>query len=453
MKKLKKSPQNIVALLTTAALTLPGIQQVKADAPIDHVRADTKFTHYEEAGKRYKIDTYQTKFDIPINDEWQLTLKLDEDLMTGASERAPVPDSFYYFLANNPNPGNPAIIRYNDFLQLTGATIADKRQAIDATATYYFPETVVAFGAGYSTEHDYEARYAHLELRKPYNKKNTEVSFSIGFSSDKVTPVTYNSAVPIPPRDLHASGNKSTLTLVGGVRQDLSAKTSIQGLVGYSQDRGYLGDPYRLVAIIGDSTLVRPGSAFFPDLAAFGLPLNIPAGVSADYDRRPNIKEERTYLLRLVHYVETLNSSIHFDYRFAYDNWGIDSNMLEMSYFQPIANKWMITPTVRYYSQSEARFYAPLFIMPNTAFGLPLKPLPVPIENSTDYRLGKFGVVSGQLEIAKRFTPNVQIGVVGGINMRKECYYWGTAPDFSNPNNNYNSPYVSVNALIDFEKK
>lgn len=441
--KNKADASQIVKLLTTVALALPGIDPAMADSVGENVRSDVRYSYYTEGITDYQIDTYQAKFDIPVTENFEMSVQVTRDLMTGASFVMFLPESYY-----SKNPFDSATLLAISSGASTGASISDDREELDVSSSYYFPASVLLTGISYSTEQDYESFSTSGEWKKPFNKKSSELLFGVGYSTDRCLPL----AQPDAPYRLsrltpESYGHLSTLKAMIGFRQDLSQKTTMQILFGEVYSRGYLANPYEHVLIYGYAAGFRPGSVYLPPVQVPGAP----AGVTADFDRRPGQKNENTAMIRFIHYVEKTNTSVHFDYRYAINNWDINSHMIETSLFQPLFTKWMITPTVRFYSQSEAWFYAPAFyVTGNSPF--PAKMLPSSLASSSDYRLGKFGVFSMQLELAKHWSDNFKFSISAGINSRKECYYLGHSPDFSHPYNNNTARYISLGASINFDK-
>ena len=84
--------------------------------------------------------------------------------------------------------------------------------------------------------------------------------------------------------------------------------------------------------------------------------------------------------------------SLHLDYRYAHDSWSVRAHTLEAAGYWNLAGSWWLVPALRYHSQSEARFYAPVHDA-DTADR----------DHSSDYRLGTFGAWSARLGLRKTF--------------------------------------------------
>ena len=66
----------------------------------------------------------------------------------------------------------------------------------------------------------------------------------------------------------------------------------------------------------------------------------------------------------------------------------MNSLTFEASWYQNLGDNWQITPSVRYYSQSDADFFS----MVNDFSGAVAL-------NSSDYRLASYGAISGGLQV------------------------------------------------------
>lgn len=442
---------NIVKVLTTAALSLPGLQ-VQAESPPSVIHAEFGYGTYDESGPRYDVNVYQSKISAPVTEKTSISISTIRELQTGASFVFAEPQSLIYF-GEPINVGNPSVI----VPVISGASIKEIRDSINVEGSYYFPSSILSIGYDYSTETDYLSNSINTEWRVLLNKKNTEIIVGLGYSSNHVhLPRGSNKRNPatLVPLVTGASliesqGSNSEVEIVFGLRQDWSEKTTSSITLGFDKRRGYLGDPYKRTAIYGDATSRRPGSVFIPGNIV-GMPLNIPEGMTIDFDRRPGLRETWGFIGKLLHYYETYNSALHLKYEFAHNTWGINSNVLEASYHQPFSHSWRIVPLVRYYTQSQANFYSYMFEETGGA-PFPAKLLPVPLENSSDNRLSKFGNINAQLSLSKKFPNDIELLALAGVYASREWLHLGPSPEVSNPYNNYTATYVSLNVGIDFQ--
>lgn len=174
-----------------------------------------------------------------------------------------------------------------------------------------------------------------------FNKKNTAIAMGASFSLDALHPSDAEEYQRV------VSENKQTVSGFLGFSQNLTAKTVVQIGASYTINQGFLSDPYKL------------------------------------NDRRPSSKSSATANIALRQFIETANAAMHIDYRYYTDSWQTQSHTMEASWVQNIGDHTQLTPTARYYFQTEASFYEPYEVSTNKMEFI-----------SSDYRLSPYGALS-----------------------------------------------------------
>lgn len=444
MSKKKVKRTSALQSLTALALALPGIgaQSHADDVPYDKTQLDLKFSHYYETSNRYKIDVYQADFKIPINGTFDASVYFQQDSMAGASTAIYAAPVFYNV------PGRSL----SDLEEAkTGASIRDRRDEFGIKGRYFRDNFNTGLRVSYSTEKDYNSLNFSSDSQFSFNKKNTALLVGFSLSDDQVKRSPDTNGYPWD--SLQAKGKKNTYRFMLGLKQDLSKTTYMQVSAEADFDRGYLSDGYKKALIHGDATAARTDSQYIPyaAIAGFLAPGTVvPAGgVTIDYDRRPRTRKTYALVGHLVHGIESLKSSIHGNYRFGINDWGIQSHTFEASYFQPIGEGWDISFLGRYYAQSEARFYGMAFsVVPGAPF--PAKSIGMSDFASTDYRLTYFGSFGGEVKVMKTITPQIKANVLAGVNIRKGSYSFLGKSNWGNPTNNFNTYYLSAQLKFEF---
>ncbi|KAB2835652.1 MAG: DUF3570 domain-containing protein, partial [Caedimonadaceae bacterium] len=421
--------------MTIFALALPGLQRpIYADSvPYAKTGIDLKYTHYQESKDRFKIDVAQADFKIPINEKFDVGLYLVQDSMAGAS---PV---FYMPLAIR-NMGASlntlSEVKSGASNIKTGASIRDRRDEMRVVGRYFSGDYVTALSAGYSGENDYHSLTLSGNLQYTFNKKNTALLLGGSYSDDKSKRSPAQGGLPWDSPQ--SKGHKNTARLTIGVKQDVSKETMMQVNLEADFDQGYLSDPYKRVLIHGDATGARTDS-IYTLYANYGLPN--PGGYTVDFDRRPRTRKTYALVGQFVHGIEPLKSSLHGNYRFAINDWGVQSHTFEASYFQPIAEGWDVSFLGRYYAQSEARFYDMAFsVMPNSPF--PAKSIGLSDLASSDYRLTYFGSFGGEIKVIKEITPQISANILAGLSVRNGQFSFLGKSKINNPSNTFNTYYI-----------
>ena len=153
--------------------------------------------------------------------------------------------------------------------------------------------------------------------------------------------------------------SKQSYSLFAGLAQIINRDAALQSTLNYQVSTGYLSDPYKQALVAGT-----------------------PLG-----DSRPDLRNQVTWLTRYRHHVDKVNGTLHADYRFYFDDWEITSHTLEVAWYQSLWNTIRLTPSFRYYSQSQAGFYAPYYTSPRSDGYY-----------SSDYRLSPYGALSWRIK-------------------------------------------------------
>lgn len=229
---------------------------------------------------------------------------------------------------------------------ISGASrMEDRRTAGNAKVTHYFDRWSVGVGASTSDENDYRSNAASIDARLSSPDNNTTWYLGAGWSGDTINPVN----------KLVRNEHKHTQELMLGVTQVWTKNDLVQANLGYVRGRGYYNDPYKLA------------------------------------DIRPRERDQTTLLLRWNHHVEPYNATVRTSYRFYRDTFGIDAHSLQLEVAHPLGERFTVTPSIRYYTQSAANFYFdPVY---DPVIGEPF-PVGSPRYFSPDQRLSAFGALT-----------------------------------------------------------
>jgi hypothetical protein len=337
---------SVLHALTTSALALPGIAGGAAAQDRSDYVADFSYSRYREddlkSSKvynngetgRYEIDIYQLRLAGPLTPRIDLALDVVHESMSGASP--------WYV---RPEGGSLLVV-------MTGATIDDQRTDTLLSGTYALDRGSLGAGAGVSVEKDYLSLYASFQGSRDFNDRNTTLSAGLGGAYDQIDPTQDASDATRISHD-----EKGSITGFAGLSQVLGSATAFQSTFTVQHQRGYLSDPYKQAYIQDLNFAVR--------------------------DDRPDDRTQFSVLARLRHHVRWIDGTLHFDYRYHHDDWEVDAHTFEAAWHQSIYSRVRIIPSFRYYSQSQAYFYAPFYAS-----------LRSDGHASSDYRLSPFGAVS-----------------------------------------------------------
>ena len=244
------------------------------------------------------------------------------------------------------------------YSSVSGATkspcgMSDYRKAGDVKVTRHFHRAAVAVGLGSSSEHDFESNALAVEGRLASEDNNTTWHAGVGATRDRI------GSSDDPTLDERRRTNEGMV----GVTRVLTANDVVQVNVGYRHGRGYFSDPYKA------------------------------------FDRRPDTRRQGTVLTRWNHHVASLGSTVRSSYRFYKDSFGISAHTVEAAWVQPFGDLWSLTPSVRYYTQSAARFYCDpspdVLVFPGCAGS--------PAYSTVDQRMSAFGALTLGIKLLVRW--------------------------------------------------
>jgi hypothetical protein len=340
---------SLAALMSAAATLVPEAHAQTASSAEADAHVSYRFSEYDEDSiggtyfgdpQRYRVLSQQFQLATGVGSDAALNVSATHEVMSGSSPWYVVPGA-----DNRP------------IQVMSGATIRDHRSELSASWTQGTGSSGgTTYSASYSAERDYHATALGIEHSMPLSAALT-LGFGGSFSHDLISPFD----ALIFHRVQHEE--KNTGSLFGSLAWIIDRSSVLQTGIQLNSEHGFLSDPYKLVTV---------GDELVPDL-------------------RPGTRTEAAWLVRYRHAFASPDAALHLDYRYAQDSWGIVSHTLEAAWYQTLPSRWELVPSVRYYSQQQARFYAPFFADPGAHNFY-----------SSDYRLGTFGAISASVNLRKR---------------------------------------------------
>lgn len=199
--------------------------------------------------------------------------------------------------------------RYHTVIS-SASKMSDSRRAADLRLHRYFDRVKLSAGISYSTEHDYDSTALSLNASFSSEDNNTTWNVGVGSASDKITATG---------RVLKEEKNGNDFLI--GVSQILSPVDIVQLSYSHTNAHGYFSDAYKSL------------------------------------DIRPRERQQSAMLLKYHHYFREIDGTFRVNYRHYYDSFGIRSHTIQLDFAQHLGTDWVITPTLRLYSQSAADFY------------------------------------------------------------------------------------------------
>lgn len=483
-----KSSKTLLAL-TTAALSLPGIESSVAE-PVTEPSLNLQVGHYQENRNRMKADVFSADSLVPVSDQLEFSLRINSDVYSGASPAYNVPgvmkaqskrilgtgnfeaadiivsaspvvgtfevsnslqgfkafeDALLDYVLTTPFPlqtvegglaaGYRAVLERNvpQLEDVVQENIIHPREARSETvigASYYLRNMSLNASFGHSDEPDYRSTFSSLGFDWESADRLTTVSAAYNLTVNDVERAqSHGDGDHVHPGDedyplLREDNRSHTVNL--GLSQVLSRNRLLQVSTSFTHQSGYLSSPYKLVYVRGEITpeeyaQLNLQNAIFQDVTQLQV-----AGVDLFYGVRPDQRQQFTFSTLLRQHVDALNGTLHADYRYYADDWDIDAHTLEIAWFQSALPGVSIEPYIRYYSQTEADFFAPFFLSPRSD-GI----------YSSDYRLASFGSINSGVTLRKEFSNAASLQV--GFEFHAQRSRWRLQGEGSGDYLDYNS--------------
>ena len=224
-------------------------------------------------------------------------------------------------------------------------TFQDNRGALtlDGSWTPRPGSRVEAGGAG-SLEYDYRSLALRGAVEQDAFSRNTTFRLAVSHAWDTLYP---EGGIPVPfapmlargvpPLRMGSSDHKTVLDVVAGVTQVLSPTALGQISYSRSENRGYLGDPFKFTAQVfpeGHPEAGRPGAYL--------------------YENRPRARTQHAVFAEWRQHWGSLITQV--SYRLAWDDWDLVSHTTDFKVRIPTG--WLtVEPHLRFYRQSGVSFF------------------------------------------------------------------------------------------------
>jgi Protein of unknown function (DUF3570) len=358
---MSKEKNTALIALTAAAMILPGLCKKAEANPLDQKTTfDYKYTAYTEgevpadklvfgSESRYDIDVHHLKFKTPVSSDTELSVDLIQESMSGASP----------WWVQPATDADKTTLNGKTVITMSGATIEEERTELGLNFRSYNASSENTLSAGYSTENDYRSLSFGYSASFRFNQNLSTLDYGINASKDYIDASDVK-AYPFRPK----GKIKNRFGVFVGGSHVFTKNRVVSATVSYAGLDGYLSDPYKL-SWVNDGTVP---------------------------DSRPNSNNQVAVSVAVREFFPRLNAALHLDYRFYTSNWGLDSNTVELAWYQNLGKGWQFIPSVRAYQQTAAEFYQPYYLS-TRADGF----------YSGDYRLSEFSATSFGVKLLKTF--------------------------------------------------
>ena len=371
--QLNHKPCNISTALAAATCALLGSSVAHAAADDELWKFDTALMYYGEVDRVTAVEgVFSATKDF--GDEHIFSGKVTIDGLTGASATGAVAQPTAQTFTRPSGNGNyvtpagetPLDDTFHDTrLQLTGQWTQPIADNIRASG-----------GLNFSNEYDYMSIALNGSLAYDLNQKNTTLSLGLSYAFDNIKPEggipKALAAVVINPNPSEKDNNtefenayantrltdsetKDTVDVLMGVTQVINRRWLMQFNLGLSLIDGYTTDPFKVLSVVNNEGLTQ----------------------ALVYENRPDKRSRSSFYWQNKYAMDFGVADI--SYRFATDDWKIDSHTIDSRLRINLSDTTYIQPHFRYYQQGAAEFFRPFFIEDES----------LPEFASADYRLGE----------------------------------------------------------------
>ncbi len=211
----------------------------------------------------------------------------------------------------------------------TASPYTEERTEASASVDYLHEYSTMSLAYTNSEENDFSAKSAHFSFSQELFGNLTTLSMGYSRGWDVVRERGRADFEEDVDRQHYRLGVSQILTKTWLLDLGFEAIT----------DEGFLNNPYRRYRYLtGDS--------------------NEPVGWEKEV--YPRTRTSSAVAIRSMLYLP-YRASVHGEYRFFTDTWGIDAHTAEIGYTHPYKTKWIFDFKYRYYTQTAADFYNDLF--------------------------------------------------------------------------------------------
>lgn len=365
---------SIAAALASATCALLGQSQAHAETDssvLKDWKFDTAILYYGETD-RVSLAEGVVSATKTNSDDSIFNVKLVLDTLTGASANGAVAQPTVQTFSRPSGKDSYQVAAGDTPLD---DTFRDTRVQVAASWMQPFADTWRGTaGFNVSREYDYMSLGVNGLLEKDLFQRNTTLSAGLSYQFDSIDPVggkpTPLSSMIVPADDdyddefegedddhgaKNGSDDKTTLDMLFGVTQVINRRMLMQFNYGLSIVDGYTTDPYKVLSVINTN------------------------GVTQDivYENRPDSRTKHSFFWQTKYALD--NGVVDVSYRYATDDWEIDSHTIDSRLRFNLSGNSYIQPHIRYYQQSAADFYQPYL---NQSADMPMYA-------SADYRVGE----------------------------------------------------------------
>jgi len=210
-----------------------------------------------------------------------------------------------------------------------GSEYSESRDQYSVGLDYLHANTIMSLGFANSDESDYKSDTYSISFAQTLFGNMTTVSlgYSRGFDD-----VFRNGDSSFSETADHQNYH---ISLTQVLTKDLLLSLNYDAIT----DEGFLNNPYRSVAFLEPSN---------------------PSGIGFEPEAYPKTRTSNAVSANFLYYLP-YRATIKAGYRYYADDWDIAAHTADLAYVHPLGSRWILEAGYRFYTQTEAEFYADFF--------------------------------------------------------------------------------------------
>lgn len=221
-------------------------------------------------------------------------------------------------------------------VEVSGASeYSEQRTEISVGGDYLYGKSMLSAGYTNSDESDYDAQTFFFSVSQDFFGDLTNLNFGYSRGQD----------------DVYQNGNDDFAEEVdrNNFRIGISQILTPDMIMGFNwetvTEEGWLNNPYRSYRYLSN-------------------PLDLSAGYQFSQEVYPDTRTSDAASIRMLYHMPW-RASVGGSYRYFTDDWGIDAHTAQISYTHVLYDHWFIDLKYRYYEQTQADFFADIFLFPS----------------------------------------------------------------------------------------
>ena len=210
-----------------------------------------------------------------------------------------------------------------------GSEYSESRTQYSLGLDYMNADTIMSLSYTNSDESDYQADTYGISFSQTMFGNMTTVTLGYSRGYDDV----YRNGDNAFEEDADHQNYHISLSQV--LTKDLLLSLNYDAIT----DEGFLNNPYRSVIYVDPTT---------------------PSGVGFQPEVYPNTRTSNAISANFLYYLP-YRATVKAAYRYYTDDWDIDAHTAEVAYVHPVGARWIFEAGYRFYTQTDADFYADIF--------------------------------------------------------------------------------------------